>query len=204
MLIFNILGGEFIDIIEWIDDICDIMVYCFLIVGSVIKYGVKLIVCEGQVVVFIYEGQFVDVFGFGFYMLEINNLLILMCLQYWDYGFCFLFKFEIYFVNIICFNDLKWGMKNLVIVCDLEFGVVWLCVFGIYLMCVIDLGKFMLEIVGMDGEFIKDEISFQLCNIIVQEFFCMIVGLGILVLDMVVNIGQFGSMIVKVISLIVM
>ena len=200
MSIFNILGGEFIDIVEWTDDTRDTMVYRFPTVGSAIKYGAKLTVREGQAAVFIHEGQLADVFGPGLYMLETNNLPILTRLQHWDHGFRSPFKSEIYFVNTTRFNDLKWGTKNPVIARDPEFGAVRLRAFGTYSMRVTDPGKFMLEIVGTDGEFTKDEISFQLRNIIVQEFSRMIAGSGIPVLDMAANTGQFGSMIAKAIS----
>jgi membrane protease subunit (stomatin/prohibitin family) len=67
-------------------------------------------------------------------------------------------------------------------------------------MRVTDPGKFMPEIVGTDGEFTADEISFQLRNIIVQEFSRMIAGSGIPVLDMAANTQQFGKMVAKAIS----
>ena len=77
MSLFDILGGEFIEIIEWTDDSRDTMVYRFPTVGNAIKYGAKLTVREGQAAVFIHEGQLADVFGPGLYMLETNNLPIL-------------------------------------------------------------------------------------------------------------------------------
>lgn len=200
MSIFDILGGEFIDIIEWTDDSRDTMVYRYPTVGHAIKYGAKLTVREGQAAVFIHEGQLADVFTPGLYMLETNNLPILTRLQHWDHGFRSPFKSEIYFVNTTRFNDLKWGTKNPVIARDPEFGPVRLRAFGTYSMRVTDPGKFMLEIVGTDGEFTKDEITFQLRNIIVQEFSRMIAGAGIPVLDMAANTGDFGQMIAKAIS----
>ena len=57
MSLFNILGGEFIEIIEWTDDSRDTMVYRFPTVGNAIKYGAKLTVREGQAAVFVHEGQ---------------------------------------------------------------------------------------------------------------------------------------------------
>ncbi len=200
MSLFNILGGEFIEIIEWTDDSRDTMVYRFPTVGNAIKYGAKLTVREGQAAVFIHEGQLADVFGPGLYMLETNNLPILTRLQHWDHGFRSPFKSEIYFVNTTRFNDLKWGTKNPVIARDPEFGPVRLRAFGTYSMRVTDPGKFMQEIVGTDGEFTADEISFQLRNIIVQEFSRMIAASGIPVLDMAANTQQFGQLVAKAIS----
>lgn len=200
MSLFNILGGEFIEIIEWTDDTRGTMVYRFPTVGNAIKYGAKLTVREGQAAVFIHEGQLADVFQPGLYMLETNNLPILTRLQHWDHGFRSPFKSEIYFVNTTRFNDLKWGTKNPVIARDPEFGPVRIRAFGTYSMRVTDPGKFMQEIVGTDGEFTADEISFQLRNIIVQEFSRMIAASGIPVLDMAANTAQFGQIIAKAIS----
>lgn len=200
MSLFNILGGEFIEIIEWTDDSRDTMVYRFPTVDKAIKYGAKLTVREGQAAVFIHEGQLADVFSPGLYMLETNNLPILTRLQHWDHGFRSPFKSEIYFVNTTRFNGLKWGTRNPVIARDPEFGPIRIRAFGTYSMRVTDPGRFMNEIVGTDGEFTADEISFQLRNIIVQEFSRMIAGAGIPVLDMAANTGEFGQMIAKAIS----
>ncbi|MFT4013205.1 MAG: SPFH domain-containing protein [Paracoccus sp. (in: a-proteobacteria)] len=200
MGIFDILGGEFIDIIEWVDDSRDTMVYRFPTVGRAIKYGAKLTVREGQAAVFIHEGQLADVFQPGLYMLETNNMPVLTRIQHWDHGFRSPFKSEIYFVNTTRFNDLKWGTKNPVIARDPEFGPVRIRAFGTYSMRVTDPGKFMTEIVGTDGEFTRDEIAFQLRNIIVQEFSRMIAGSGIPVLDMAANTGQLGGLVAKAIA----
>lgn len=200
MSIFDILGGEFIEVIEWTDDSRDTMVYRFPTVGKAIKYGAKLTVREGQSAVFVHEGQLADVFGPGLYLLETNNIPILTRLQHWDHGFRSPFKSEIYFVNTTRFNDLKWGTKNPIIARDPEFGPVRLRAFGTYSMRVTDPAKFIGEIVGTDGEFTRDEISFQIRNVIVQEFSRMIAGSGIPVLDMAANTDQLGRMVAKAIE----
>lgn len=200
MSIFDILGGEFIEVIEWTDDSRDTMVYRFPTVGKAIKYGAKLTVREGQAAVFVHEGQLADVFGPGLYLLETNNLPILTRLQHWDHGFRSPFKSEIYYVNTTRFTDLKWGTKNPVIARDPEFGPVRLRAFGTYAMRVTEPARFMSEIVGTDGEFTSDEISFQIRNVIVQEFSRMIAGSGIPVLDMAANTDQLGKMVAKAIE----
>lgn len=200
MSLFNILGGEFIEIIEWTDDTRDTMVYRFPTVGKAIKYGAKLTVREGQAAVFIHEGQLADVFGPGLYMLETNNMPILTRLQHWDHGFRSPFKSEIYFINTTRFNDQKWGTRNPVIARDPEFGPVRLRAFGTYSMRVTDPAKFMVEIVGTDGEFTSDEISYQLRNVIVQEFSRVIASSGIPVLDMAANTKELGDIVAKAIA----
>ncbi|GHF65851.1 SPFH domain-containing protein [Seohaeicola zhoushanensis] len=200
MGIFDFLSGEFIDVIHWVDDTRDTMVWRFERHGHEIKYGAKLTVREGQAAVFIHEGQLADVFTPGLYMLETNNMPIMTTLQHWDHGFKSPFKSEIYFVNTTRFNDLKWGTKNPIIARDPEFGPVRLRAFGTYSMRVTDPGRFMTEIVGTDGEFTSDEISFQIRNIIVQEFSRVVAGSGIPVLDMAANTADLGKIIAKAIS----
>lgn len=200
MGILDFLTGEFIDVIHWTDDTRDTMVWRFEREGHEIKYGAKLTVREGQAAVFVHEGQLADVFGPGLYMLETNNMPILTTLQHWDHGFRSPFKSEIYFINTTRFNDLKWGTKNPIIARDPEFGPVRLRAYGTYSMRVADPAKFMAEIVGTDGEFTADEISFQIRNVIVQEFSRVIAGSGIPVLDMAANTADLGKLVTKAID----
>ncbi|MDP0927773.1 SPFH domain-containing protein [Paracoccus onubensis] len=200
MSIFDILGGEFIEVIEWVDDTRDTMVWRFDTVGRAIKYGAKLTVREGQTAVFIHEGQLADVFTPGLYMLETNNMPVMTRLQHWDHGFRSPFKSEIYFVNTTRFNEMKWGTKNPIMARDPEFGPVRLRAFGTYSMRVTDPARFMTEIVGTDGEFTSDEISFQIRNVIVQEFSRMIAGAGIPVLDMAANTADLGKLVADAIK----
>lgn len=125
---------------------------------------------------------------------------ILTTLQHWDHGFQSPFKSEIYFVNTTRFQDLKWGTKNPIMVRDPEFGPVRLRAFGTYTIRVSDPAVFLREIVGTDGEFTTDEISFQLRNIIVARFSAAIAGSGIPVLDMAANTMDLGKMIAAKIS----
>jgi membrane protease subunit (stomatin/prohibitin family) len=197
MGIFDFLTGEFIDVIHWVDDTRDTMVSRFEREGHEIKYGAKLTVREGQAAVFIHEGQLADVFTPGLYMLETNNMPLMTTLQHWDHGFKSPFKSEIYYVNTTRFNDLKWGTKNPIICRDPEFGPVRLRAFGTYSVRVVDPAKFLTEIVGTDGEFTMDEISFQIRNIIVQEFSRTIARSGIPVLDMAANARELGKLVGK-------
>jgi len=197
MGIFDFLSGQFIDVIHWTDDTRDTMVWRFEREGHEIKYGAKLTVREGQAAVFIHEGQLADFFTPGLYMLETNNMPILTSLQHWDHGFKSPFKSEIYYVNTTRFNDLKWGTKNPVIVRDPEFGPVRLRAFGTYSVRVSDPAVFLREIVGTDGEFTMDEISYQIRNIIVQEFSRTIARANIPVLDMAANGRELGKLVGK-------
>ncbi|MHA6262829.1 SPFH domain-containing protein [Arenibacterium sp. CAU 1754] len=200
MGIFDFLTGEFIDVIHWVDDTRDTMVWRFEREGHEIKYGAKLTVREGQAAVFVHEGQLADVFTPGLYMLETNNMPVLTTLNHWDHGFQSPFKSEIYFVNTTRFNDLKWGTKNPIIARDPEFGPVRLRAYGTYSVRVTDPARFLTEIVGTDGEFTMDEISYQIRNIIVQEFSRVIASSGIPVLDMAANTADLGKLVATAIS----
>lgn len=200
MGIFDFLTGEFIDVIHWVDDTRDTLVYRFEREGHEIKYGAKLTVREGQAAVFVHEGQLADVFTPGLYMLETNNMPVMTTLQHWDHGFKSPFKSEIYYVNTTRFADLKWGTKNPIMARDPEFGPVRLRAYGTYAIRVVDPARFLTEIVGTDGEFTMDEISFQVRNIIVQEFSRVIAGSGIPVLDMAANTADLGKLVAAQIS----
>ncbi|MFO7771019.1 MAG: SPFH domain-containing protein [Roseovarius gahaiensis] len=203
MGIFDFLTGEFIDVIHWVDDTRDTMVWRFEREGHEIKYGAKLTVREGQSAVFVHEGQLADVFTPGLYMLETNNMPVLTTLNHWDHGFKSPFKSEVYFVNTTRFSNLKWGTKNPIMLRDPEFGPTRLRAFGSYTVKVADPARFLSEIVGTDGEFTMDEISYQIRNIIVQAFSRIIAGSGIPVLDMAANTADLGKLVAAEISKVV-
>ncbi|MHA3913771.1 SPFH domain-containing protein [Halovulum sp. GXIMD14793] len=200
MGIFDFLTGEFIDVIHWTDDTRDTLVWRFEREGHEIKYGAKMTVREGQAAVFVHEGQLADVFTPGLYMLETNNMPIMTTLQHWDHGFESPFKSEVYFVNTTRVPNLKWGTKNPIICRDPEFGAVRLRAYGTYTVKVSDPGRFLVEIVGTDGEFTTDEISYQIRNIIVSRFSQVIASSGIPVLDMAANTLDLGKLIAAKVS----
>ena len=199
-MVFDFLRGEAIDVIAWTDDTRDTMVWRFERHGNAIKYGAKLTVREGQAAVFVHEGQLADVFTPGLYMLETNNMPIMTTLQHWHHGFQSPFKSEIYFVATRRFTDQKWGTKNPVMMRDPEFGPVRLRAYGTYAVRVTDPGRFIQEIVGTDGEFTTAEITFQIRNVIVQEFSRVLASSGIPVLDMAANTAEMGKLVASAIS----
>jgi len=164
------LSHEFIDIIEWLDNTNDTIVHRFERYQNEIKNGAKLIVREGQMAVFINEGQLADVFKPGTYTLNTQNLPILTTLKGWKYGFDSPFKAEVYFVNTRLFTDEKWGTKNAVILNDERFGLTEIRAFGTYSFKIQDPGKFIVDVVGTDGNFTNYEINEHLKSLIVTQF----------------------------------
>jgi membrane protease subunit (stomatin/prohibitin family) len=192
-MIFSKLMGQFVDVIQWTDDSPDTMVWRFERQGNEIKYGAKLTVREGQMAVFVNEGEIADTFTPGMYELYTRNLPVLSTLQAWPHGFESPFKAEVYFCSTRIFTDLKWGTKNPVIARDPEFGPVRLRAFGTYAIRIKDPSVFLREVVGTDGHFTVDEISDQLRNIIVSRFGTIVASSGIPVLDLAANYDQLGQ-----------
>ncbi|MBT2160115.1 SPFH domain-containing protein [Zobellia barbeyronii] len=164
------LSHEFIDIIEWLDNTNGTIVHRFERYQNEIKNNAKLIVREGQTAVFINEGQLADVFKAGTYTLNTQNLPILTTLKGWKYGFDSPFKAEVYFVNTHLFTDEKWGTKNPVILSDERFGLVEIRAFGTYSFRINDPGKFVVDVVGTDGNFTNYEVNEHLKSLIVTRF----------------------------------
>src|ERR1044072_6431747 len=104
--------AELIDIIEWLDDSRDTMVWRFPRYENEIKMGAKLVVRESESAVFVNEGQDADVYPPGTYTLETQNMPILSTLKGWKYGLRSPFKAEVCFVNTRVFTELKWGTQN--------------------------------------------------------------------------------------------
>ncbi|MDX1313936.1 MAG: SPFH domain-containing protein [Eudoraea sp.] len=164
------LSHEFIDIVEWLDNTNDTIVHRFERYQNEIKNGAKLVVREGQSAVFVSEGQLADVFTPGTYTLDTKNLPILATLKGWKYGFNSPFKAEVYFVNTRLFPDEKWGTKNPVMLSDERFGLTEIRAFGTYSFRIGDPGKFVVDVVGTDGNFTNYEVNEHLKSLIVTRF----------------------------------
>ena len=80
-------SAQFIEVIEWLDDSSDTMLYRFPVRDQEIKNGAQLIVRESQAAVFVHEGQIADVFGPGRFAIEGGNTPILSKLGAWKTGF---------------------------------------------------------------------------------------------------------------------
>jgi membrane protease subunit (stomatin/prohibitin family) len=197
MGIWDKVRGELIDIVQWIDDTNDTMVYRFERYNNQIKYGAQLTVREGQAAVFVNEGKIADSFQPGMYALETKNLPVLSTLQGWKYGFNSPFMAEVYFCSMRQFTDLKWGTMNPIILRDAEFGPVRLRAFGTYVMKINDPLVLIRQIVGTDGRFTVDEIVNQLRNLIVSRFAETLGQSKIPVLDMSANYSELGDFLTK-------
>lgn len=193
MGLWDKLTGELIDIIQWLDDTNDTMVYRFERYGNEIKYNAKLVVREGQMAAFINEGQLADVFKPGTYTLETRNLPVLATLQGWKYGFESPFKAEVYFCSTRQFTNLKWGTPGPCTMRDPEFGAVRVTAFGLYSLKIKEPAIFIREIVGTEGNFTTDSIEDNLRGKIGSRIKEVMPDSGIPVIDLESKVVQLGE-----------
>jgi membrane protease subunit (stomatin/prohibitin family) len=200
MGLFNALKSQLIDVIEWLDETSDTMVYRFYRPENEIMNGARLIVRESQVAVLVNQGQLADVFLPGMHTLATANLPILSKLQGWKYGFQSPFKAEVYFISTRTFTDRKWGTKNPIMLRDAEFGVVRLRAFGSYSVKVKDPATFLREIAGTNSRFSVDEINDQLRDMVTTRFSEVVGASKIAALDLAGNYGTLATSICKMIE----
>lgn len=170
MGLFNKLKNEFIDIIEWVDNTNDTIVWKFPRFQNEIKMGAKLTVRESQVAVFMNEGQIADVFQPGLHTLSTQNMPILTTLQGWKYGFNSPFKADVFFISTKQFIDQKWGTKNPITLNDPRFGFIEIRAFGNFAFKVEDGAKFIKEVAGTNANYTTEGVADQLRSMIVTKF----------------------------------
>ena len=192
MGLFDAIRSQFIEVIEWLDDSGNTLVYRFPVQGQEIKNGARLTVRESQAAVFVYQGQIADVFGPGLYTIDGGNTPILSKLGAWMHGFNSPFKSEVYFVNTKQFTDLKWGTSNPVMMRDTDFGMVRLRAFGIYSIRVSDPRAFVKEIAGTNAHFVTEDIEGQLKRSLVSGFSDALAESKIAALDLASNYDELG------------
>src|SRR6188474_1571546 len=186
-------SSQFIEVIEWLDDSPNTLLYRFPVQDQEIKNGAQLIVRESQAAVFVHEGQIADQFPPGRYTIDGGNTPILSKLGAWKHGFNSPFKSEVYFVNTKQFTDLKWGTPNPIMMRDTDFGMVRLRAFGIYSMRVSDPTEFIKQIAGTNAHFQTEDIDGQLKRAIVTEFSDALGEMKIPALDLAAQYKEIGE-----------
>jgi membrane protease subunit (stomatin/prohibitin family) len=193
MGIMDAIRSQFIEVIEWLDDSGNTLLYRFPVQGQEIKNGARLTVRESQAAVFVFQGQIADVFSPGLYTIDGGNTPILSKLGAWMHGFNSPFKAEVYFVNTKQFNDLKWGTANPIMMRDSDFGMVRLRAFGIYSIRIGDPRAFIKEVAGTNGHFVTEDIEGQLKRTLVSGFSDALAESKIAALDLASNYDELGK-----------
>ncbi|MES2108707.1 MAG: SPFH domain-containing protein [Bacteroidota bacterium] len=193
MGLFSKILSQFIDVIDWVDNTNNTIIWKFPRQDNEIKMGAKLTVRESQVAIFMNEGKIADVFGPGLYQLDTQNMPILTTLKSWKYGFNSPFKADVYFVSTRMFLNQKWGTQNPVIVRDPEFGPVRLRAYGSYNFSIIDAKKFLTEISATNPDFSAEDVAGQLKNIVVSRGMDSIASSKIPMLDLAGNYDELSK-----------
>lgn len=193
MGLFDKIRNEFIDIIEWVDDSPDTIVWKFPRYQNEIKMNTQLTVREGQVAVFMNEGVIADVFTAGRHVLTTQNMPIMTTLQGWKYGFNSPFKADVFFISLRQFTNQKWGTKNPIMLRDVEFGPVRLRAFGSYAFQVKDAAVFLKQIASTNSTFTIEGIHEQLRNIAVTRGMDAIAESKIAVLDLASHYDEVST-----------
>ena len=193
MGLFDKLRGELIDIVEWIDDTRNTLVWRFPRYQNEIKQGAQLIVRPGQIAVFVMHGKIADQFEPGTHTLNTQNLPLLSTIQGWKFGFNSPFKSEIYFVTTRQITDLKWGTPNPVMLRDPEFGPIRLRAFGTYALKAVEPKALLTELVGTDGVVEADEVTELMRSIISSAMADMLAEKQVAALDLASKYTEFSE-----------
>ncbi len=187
------LRHEVVDIIQWIDDPGQTLVWRFPRYRNEIKNGARLVVRPGQVAIFVNEGQLADVFGPGTHELTTANLPILRTLKSWKHGFESPFKAEVYFVRTAQVTGLKWGTPNPIMMRDADFGPIRLRAYGTYNLQCTDPKALLEQLVGTDDEFETDEVAELIRSFLASGFADVVGSAQIAALDLAANYGRIAE-----------
>ena len=193
MTLREMIQSELIDVIEWLEDSPDAMVWRFARPQNEIKNGAQLIVRPGQVAVFVDEGTVADVFEPGRHELATQNLPVLSRLRGWKYGFQSPFKADIIFVSTRQFPSHKWGTKTPVMMTDRELGPVRLRAYGSYIARVSDAETFVSQLVGANSSFGIDQIADQVRDLIVARFAELLGEESVSILKLASRYSELGA-----------
>jgi membrane protease subunit (stomatin/prohibitin family) len=186
-------GAQFLEVVEWLDDTRDTLVYRFPVFNQAITDNSKLVVREGQAAVFVAGGKLSEGFGPGTYTLDTRNVPVMAFFQSIMYSLNYPYKGDIYFVSTRQFTDRRWGTPNPIMMRDAEFGPVRIRAFGIYSYRITDPGEFLRQVVGTDGLFTTDEIDGQFKKKLQSQFASSVGQARIPVLDLAANYMTLGE-----------
>lgn len=200
MSIMDFIKGEFLEIIEFLDDSRDTLSWRFPDEDKAIKNGAQLIVRESQAAQFVYLGQYGDCFGPGKHSLVTDNLPVLNRLKGWKYAFQSPFKADVYFITTRLFTGNKWGTANPIMMRDKDFGVVRLRAFGTFDFRITDPPVFLKEVAGTDHHFRLDEFADTMRSRIVSIFSDALASCGVPALDVASRYSELGDALLPLIN----
>lgn len=200
MGLFDFIKGEFIEVIDWVENDNQTILYKFPDKDANIKNGAQLTVRESQEAVFLDEGIFADVFPPGRHGLYTANLPLLTSLRNWDKAFKSPFKCDVYFFSKKTFTNLKWGTTNPIILRDPEFKQVRVKAHGVYFIKITDSKLFFKEFSGTRTVVTVTDVETALRDVVAPKFAEALGEAKISVLDLVSNYTELGDKIIPIIQ----
>ncbi|MDA3733863.1 SPFH domain-containing protein [Niameybacter massiliensis] len=188
---------QLLDIIQWLDNSHDTLVYMYPMEDQEIQYGAQLIVRPGQMAVFVDKGQIADIFGPGTYKLETDNLPFLGDLKGWAYGFKSPFKSDIFFVSTKEMMNNKWGTPGPIWIPDPQFGQVQVRAFGTYTFSICDPKQFIEMVSSTNNKYTKESINAQLKDYIINHFSDAIGSLNVTVAQIASQYNEISKQMIQ-------
>ncbi len=185
--------AQFLDVLQWLDDSKNTLVYRFPVFNQAIQDGGKLVVREGQAAVFVSEGRLSDVFGPGTYELSTRTKAVWSFFESIQYGLNMPYKGDVYFVSTRQYTDQKWGTANPIMMRDKDLGAVRIRAFGAFAYRITDPAVFLRELVGTAGLFTTEDINGQLKRKLVSALADTIAESKIPVLDLAQQYMDLGD-----------
>lgn len=198
MGIMDIIKDQFIDVIEYIDEEGKTIVKKYerpYSGNNEIKTGAKVIVRPSQAAVFFKQGQFADILKEGQHKLTTNNLPILSTLMAFPHLFNSPIKADLYFINLKQFIGNKWETKNPLIIRDKELKIVRVKALGAFAFKIVDVEKFVREVLGTQGKIETSDIVNYLDSYLVETFSTVLGEINIPIIDLARQYSKLADLI---------
>ena len=189
-----------LDIVQWTEESPDEILHKFDTRKSIVKWGTKLTVREGQICVFLDKGRLADVFAPGMYTLNTDTLPILTALLSWAYAFESPFKSDIYFVSTRQFVKHKWGTATPVIINDAKLGAVRVRGYGTYSFRVKNAPTLLRELSGTRRSFTTEDVEDYIRSVLVMGMSDAIGSSNIGIADLSANVIELSAEVLKSMS----
>ena len=151
--------AQFLDVIQWMEDDRETVVYRYPVFNQAIQDGGKLVVRPGQSAVFVNEGQASEAFGPGTYEINSRTKALVSFFESIKYQLNYPYKGDIFYVSTREFSGNKWGTPQPLSVMDDNFGSVEIRAHGVYTFKITDPVRFLETMVGNFGLFETDEVQ---------------------------------------------
>ncbi|MCU6732975.1 SPFH domain-containing protein [Diplocloster agilis] len=198
MGVMDMIKGQFLDVIEYVDTNGKILVKKYDRGGDdEIKEGSQVIVREGQAAAFIKGGNLADVMEPGTYILNTDNFPFLSKMQAFSFGFRSPVIADLYFISLKQFVGNKWEMANPIIVRDKDLNMARITAFGKFSFRVIDVTRFVREIIGAQSRTMTFEIIKYLESILLEAAAVAIAECNMSILDLAVKYRSLSDTIMQ-------